>query len=55
MPEVTCKWPNVWTSDGRKLLKGDTVDVSDDDAKALKDCGAVEMKRGRKKETEDGA
>lgn len=52
MAEIKVKWPNVWTSAG-KLFRDDSCDLPDDEAKTLKEIGAVEMKRGRKKEDSD--
>lgn len=50
----TCKveWPNVWTSAG-KSMRGDEITLPDDEVDALKELGAVSVKRGRKAEKKD--
>lgn len=46
MPKVTCKIANVWTTKG-KLLKGESVEVDQDEADAL--GSAVEVAKPAKK------
>lgn len=47
--KVTCKQANVWTSKG-KLIKGESADVSAEEAKAL--GSAVETEAPKKAKTD---